>query len=192
MTNQVSRYDLFSLLQKSCRRGDSNPTHWTPRSSLTRNTRSLGHVQGEVQCGRFYAASPRRTFTWRIPTPGSLWKSSGGSGRSRLKASCVPNPNRTASFTVTAVLYLCRSPKSRITDHAVIAINKERMQEIISEWRENPRPLVLPPYVYDGIHCSGPKKTEAEFILTENAVLQPRAEIDDPYIRQITSALNFH
>jgi len=66
------------------------------------------------------------------------------------------------------------------------------MQEIISEWRENPRPLVLPPYVYDGIHCSGPKKTEAEFIFTENAALKPKADIIDPYFQQITSALNFH
>lgn len=186
-----SVYTLFSLLQKSCRRGLESKALDAAFQLDAEYAKPWTRSRG----GAMWSILRRITaedISLANPDAGEFvevqWRFWQKQVESLMRAKSEPH----RLFTVTAVLYLCRSPKSRITDHAVIAINKERMQEIISEWRENPRPLVLPPYVYDGIHCSGPKKTEAEFILTENAVLQPRAEIDDPYIRQITSALNFH
>lgn len=186
-----SVYTLFSLLQKSCRRGlESNALDaafqldaeyakpWT-RSRGGAMWSILRRITAEDISLANPAAAEFVEVQWRF------WEKQ---IQSYMQAKGEP----WRIFTTAAVLCLSRSPKSRITDHAIILVNEQRMREIIAEWRANPRPLEIPDFVYDGRHC-GPKndKTVAEFIFTEAAALEPKADgLDDPYLRSIFNAIN--
>ena len=96
-------------------------------------------------------------------------------------------------FTVHAVLLLCRSPKSRLVDHACIAIGGN-LKKVCDELRAaGPRPI--PAYAFDGVHVAGgldksKAAARADFIVNEDAVLTPKDEdINDPYKEEIFAAL---
>jgi protein-tyrosine phosphatase len=93
-------------------------------------------------------------------------------------------------FTVEAVMVLCQSPKSRRVDHACIVLGKNRLESIVQELRQVKQPHPIPEYAHDGIHTGvGNGKTVADFIVTENAALTPKVELDDPYLREIENRL---
>jgi hypothetical protein len=97
-------------------------------------------------------------------------------------------------FTVHAVLLLCRSPKSRLVDHACITFSGN-LQQVCDELRKAPQPHPTPAYAHDGLHTGvgiGKSKAEAraDFIVNEDAILTPKAPgIDDPYKQEICEAL---
>lgn len=90
-------------------------------------------------------------------------------------------------FTVEAVLILCRSLKSRLVDHACVAIDKDRLQAIADEVRQVPQPHPIPEYADDGLHTAKKNgKTVFDFIQTEDSALSPKAtDVEDPYKQQI-------
>jgi hypothetical protein len=96
-------------------------------------------------------------------------------------------------FTVHVVLLLCRSPKSRLVDHACITFSGN-LRQVCNELRAaGPRPI--PAYAFDGVHVAGgldksKAEARADFIVNEDAVLTPKDEcIDDPYKEEIFEAL---
>ena len=74
-------------------------------------------------------------------------------------------------FLVHAVIALCRAPKSRLVDHALVVVY------------QGERPGVeIPDYALDMHTMAGRQMGRgAEHFYEEGAVLHPRAQVDDPY-----------
>lgn len=93
-------------------------------------------------------------------------------------------------FTTECVVLLCKFPKSRRVDHAIIALSPRRIAAIGDELR-TVKNFRLPAYASDGIHTTGNKMTLLGFILREDAALSPRADAEiDPYLQKILDAIN--
>jgi hypothetical protein len=189
---QHSVFELLSTLQKAIRRGDE-------REAL------LAAWQLDANAGDFKVARKFGGQLWsamrKICAEDTALTNIGLTREIRsfqanwIKATRTNNEHEPwRLFTIRAVLLLCRSPKSRVVDHACFVISG-RLQELYDELRKVPQPHPIPAYAHDGLHTgvgSGKSKAEAlaDFIVREDAVLTPMAEgVDDPYKEEIFEAL---
>jgi hypothetical protein len=191
-TKQHSVFELLSTLQKAIRRGDE-------REAL------LAAWQLDANPGDFKVAKKFGGQLWsamrKICAEDTAFTNIGLTREIRslqanwIKATRTNNEHEPwRLFTVRAVLLLCRSPKSRLVDHACFVISG-RLEQLCDELRKVPQPHPIQAYAHDGLHTgvgAGKNKAPAlaDFIRNEDAVLTPKAEgIDDPYKEEIAGAL---
>jgi replication-associated recombination protein RarA len=188
MEKQNSMFDLHSALQKAIRRSDEREAllaAWQLDAEA-----GVVHTKGRAgsmwsilrrvcaeDIGLANQAAPQTVeVLWRF------WVKQLESFRNRHE------PWRL--FTVEAVMVLCASPKSRRVDHACIVLHPTRIKSIVDELRTVKQPHPLPIYTHDGIHTGVENgRTQADFILNEDAALTPKTDIEDPYKQLIVSAL---
>ena len=74
-------------------------------------------------------------------------------------------------FIAQAIMILARAPKSRMVDHAVMAV-----------WEGDRPPLEMPDWVFDKHTAKGRKMGRGEeHFFEEGAHLENAADLDDPY-----------
>ncbi len=93
-------------------------------------------------------------------------------------------------YTFKAVMLLCAAPKSRRVDNALTVIPPGKLEATVEEFHKTGRKsFPIPAYAHDGIHTGeGDRRTKLEFMVAEDAVLNPRSDTDDEYFREIARA----
>lgn len=151
-------YQVVSALQKCIRRGlEQDALFWA--TELWESCGVSKDKNGNRQDGREYIWHRLRVIASEDV---GLADNNACVQVSALYSNFVRNPNHAKIYFWHAVLLLARAPKSRIVDHAGIAITK------------GPRPKrEIPPFAKDN-HAGGPMNWSESFKL-ENCTL------DDPY-----------
>jgi hypothetical protein len=90
-------------------------------------------------------------------------------------------------FTFKAVMILCQAPKSRRVDNALTVIPPGKLKATVAEFRKmGQKSFPIPAYAHDGIHTGeGKRSTKLEFMVGEDAALEPRSASDDEFFREI-------
>jgi len=81
-------------------------------------------------------------------------------------------------MVTNAILFMCRSPKTRVADHLLITMKQEILQDKISP----PEMIEIPDYALDKHTKRGKAQGRGWDHFREfGTVLKPKADIDDPY-----------
>ncbi|MGA3177516.1 MAG: hypothetical protein ABSE19_09225 [Candidatus Acidiferrum sp.] len=183
----ASIWDLLSSLQKSIRRGEE----WN--ALLTAYALDAEY---DVSCSKSRAGSMwsvlRRICCEDCNSPDAMYETERcwRFWTKQMESFGRNHHEPWRLYTTECVMQLCKIPKSRRVDHAIIALSPRRIAAIVDELR-TAKNFRLPAYASDGIHTTnGNRLTQIGFILREDLALSPRADGEvDPYLQKILDAV---
>jgi replication-associated recombination protein RarA len=158
--------DVASALQKAIRRGDA---------------RLAGYFAIEMFESKYTAYAWRRLLTISAEDCAGVVTKEIMALHDAWALIDKAQKGRGRVFLGKATILLCQHPKSRDADHLSIlvydpkAVDDAVVERYLKEARANPEPI--PEYAYDCHTSKGKRagKTKADFLLTEQDALRPRA-----------------